>query len=193
MQLVLSSSSPIEQDEVRAVSLRFTLARFTGCKIGLVVMDNAQSHNVQLVAWNTLGEDASEGSAGDEDQETSVDQSVLSSSTFSTLEFRDVSLSWWTTKRHLEADIKPPIGLKRGQIWGLLFSRVQTSIANRKDPKASVLSLAFPDDKSLAAKKAQSNKFVSFSKVLNDQGAFTVEEFDSSKGVAPIMNLVLEE
>lgn len=141
--------------------IRFQLAKFTGGRVGIALVCLEENNTVRVVAWNWFGA----GRAKKRPAESELPELV----------FDSVDFSWWTPRRHVEADIRPAVELQRGEKWGLMFSSL-TSVAIVPSQQQQPADLTIPE----FAEAIKQRKFV--------LQTATIEQVE--KNVVPKMNLM---
>lgn len=159
---------PLKAD-CQVTSLRFALSQFGHSKLALVAAQKSDSNKfkIRIVAWGHMG-DLPPGS------------STPSSAPYSSIEFEDISPSWWTVRRHLEADILPPAMLKQDETWGLFFAEDLPTLSMTRDGSLP---------QSLILGKKSASLLPSFDELVA-AGSFEVSQNEFQPALVPIMNLV---
>lgn len=112
------------QHDINATLLRFQLSRFGGSPIQVGLVSMNRNHTVKLLAWNWFGGMANSSKSSDD--------------SFARLVFSQVDFTWWTPRRHVEAEIHPAVHLTKGETWGMMFSISSVGVALVKDKEESV-------------------------------------------------------
>ena len=171
VRLILFRSPVVEDASIFA--LRLALTQFGHSPVALVAGDLAKSQgtvHIRILAWNHMG-----------DIPIAQNSNSINSGDFSKLVFNDMSHSWWTVRRHIEATVTPPVHIKKDEIWGLYFAEDLPTISTIRDP-------SLPN--SMIVTKKFTSTLGDFNSLLQ-AGGFDVPKNEFISGGPPVMNIVV--